>query len=67
MLTKVEGTGLCDLTNTLEEINLSQRGSAEPKPLHVEYTFDSLRDVFSISVELQENKLWRLFAEVNQE
>lgn len=55
MLTRVDGISLCDLTNILGEINLSQRGVKDPKPLHVEYTYDSVLGTFSVTVELVED------------
>lgn len=55
MLTRVDGINLCDLTNILGEINLSQRGVKDPKPLHVEYTYDSVLGTFSVTVELVDN------------
>lgn len=55
MLTKVEGVGIFELTNILEEINRSQRGVKDPKPLHVEYTYDSVQGTFSVTAELVED------------
>lgn len=51
MLNKIEGSGLTDLTLALEGINLSQRGSSDPKVVRVSYEYDSVGDTFSIRCE----------------
>lgn len=51
MITEFKGTGLTDLTLVLEQINLSQRGKSNPKPIKVAYEYDSVTGSFSVSVE----------------
>lgn len=48
MLNRIEGKGLTDLTLALEGINLSQRGSSNPKVVLVYYEYDSVDGSFSI-------------------
>lgn len=51
MLNRIEGKGMTDLTLALEGINLSQRGSSNPKVVRVSYEYDSVDGSFSIRCE----------------
>lgn len=51
MIKRIDGSGLADLACVLEAMNLSQRGSADPKRIKVSYEYDSVGDTFSIRCE----------------
>lgn len=51
MIKRIEGEGLTDLTCALESLNLSQRGSADPKRIRVSYEYESVSGAFSIACD----------------
>lgn len=49
MTKTIKGIGFDTLMDTLEQINLSPRGQADPKPIRVSYTYNSLDGTFSLT------------------
>lgn len=49
MTKTIQGTGFHNLMDVLEKINLFPRGQADPKPIRVSYTYNSLDGTFSLT------------------
>lgn len=49
MTKTIQGTGFHNLMDVLEKINLLPRGQADPKPIRVSYTYNSLDGSFSLT------------------